>query len=278
MVRIATNRWISLGIAAVLVGAGCVAAPSPQPPSPPATSTPVTSPTPTTTPSAAPASTPKPTPVATASPPPAAWLEVPPQDSVTGVQFEDVVWTGTRFVATGGGLDEVGAFLDSADGIKWHRQANAGKGWSPSRLAAGPGGVVAVGSIGGRATSWFSADGLTWVVRRDAFPMPAVGTDEIEVTDVVARGDGWLAVGHQELVCQIDCGLEFIRAYVWTSNDGLHWTRLPNQDALKGGGMLAVAHGDVHRAPETVARHQAVDILEGADWNQHIVVIARSEG
>ncbi len=76
----------------------------------------------------------------------------------------------------------------------------------------------------------------TWTAHRNAFPTPAFGGDDVAVTDVVARGDGWLAVGRRDPVCQIDCGLTPIRAYVWTSGDGSHWTRVADRDVLEGRG------------------------------------------
>ena len=66
----------------------------------------------------------------------------------------------------------------------------------------------------------------------------------MSITDVVATDDGWLAVGRRDPACQINCDLDPIRAYVWTSSDGAHWTRVADQKAFKGGGMDAVARGD----------------------------------
>jgi len=246
------SRIVALLVAGVLAVAGCGSAAPATPGAP--TATPV-SPVPTPaaaaspSPSATPVFTPTQTPTATpatstgpASPPAAGWREVPQQSSVSGVQFQDVTWTGTRFVAIGWALDGRGVFLDSSDGITWHRQKGM---WLPGplSLAAGPGGVVAVGLIGGQPASWYSADGLTWLTRRKAFPTPRLGTDTVQVADVVARGDGWLAVGSRDPRCSFHC-VHYGRAYVWTSRDGLHWTRIADQKALSGGGMRAVARGD----------------------------------
>ena len=84
-------------------------------------------------------------------------------------------------------------------------------------------------------TSSVSADGITWTARRNPFPTPAFGGDDIAVTDVVARGDGWLAVGRRDPVCRITAARRR-PAYVWTSGDGSHWTRVADQTSLKGGG------------------------------------------
>jgi hypothetical protein len=187
-----------------------------------------------------PAPTSTPTPSATPDAIAAKWHPVPPQDSVSGAQFVDVVWTGSRFVAVGIAVDGGGTFLDSDDGSTWHRQANLGEQASPMRLAAGPGGVVAVGSVGERLASWVSADGLTWSAHPGAFPTPDVGMDTVAVTDVVPRGDGWLAIGRRDPFCNFECGFDPIRAYVWTSSDGAHWTRVLGQADLGEGGMDAV--------------------------------------
>ena len=201
-------------------------------PTPVATAAPTPSPTPVSTPTSTQTPTPTsaPTPAPTLSP----WREVPPQRSVSSQQFQDVTWTGARFVAVG-----LGVFLDSTDGIRWRLQKGSTTPGA-SAVAAGPGGVVAVGAIGERPASWFSADGLTWVGRRKAFPLPRVGSEGIAVTDVVARGDGWLVVGRRDRFCQFDCGENPSRSYVWTSKDGTHWTRLADRMALKGGGMNSV--------------------------------------
>ena len=64
------------------------------------------------------------------------WQPVPDQETVRGVQFLDVAWTGRRFVAVGSGLDGNGAVVDSSDGLTWHRQDGATPGSRPSDLAA----------------------------------------------------------------------------------------------------------------------------------------------
>jgi hypothetical protein len=158
------------------------------------------------------------------------------------VQFYHVVWTGTRFVAAGSALDDSGgAILDSSDGLIWHRQPASTARAYPGSLAAGPGGVVAVGTIDYRPASWFSPDGVTWTARADAFPVPAIGTDTIEVTAVVATDDGWLAVGREDPFCQTSCGHAPVRAMAWTSSDGLHWARIPDQVSLGRAAMTGVA-------------------------------------
>jgi hypothetical protein len=188
----------------------------------------------TVTPSARPTRTTTPTPRADG------WRPVPDQTTVQGIQFLHVIWTGRRFVATGLEFDAGGVFLDSSDGITWHLQAGAYPEAGPGHLAVGSRGLVAV-SLGAYRASWFSTDGLAWTTRADPFPLPLIGSDTVEVTDVVATGDGWLAVGREDPPCQLDCGLAPVRAIVWTSSDGLHWTRVPDQPSLRHGAMTGVA-------------------------------------
>jgi hypothetical protein len=168
------------------------------------------------------------------------WRPVPDQTTVQGVQFLHVVWTGTRFVATGLAFDAGGVFLDSSDGITWHRGPAVSPEADPGNLAAGPRGMVAI-SLGTTRAGWFSPDGLAWRTRTDPFPLPSIGSDTVEVTDVVATGDGWLAVGREDPPCHMDCNLAPVRAIVWTSSDGLHWIRVPDQAALRHGAMTGVA-------------------------------------
>jgi hypothetical protein len=156
-----------------------------------------------------------------------------------------VAWTGQRFVATAAVPEAGGIFVDSADGRTWH----AGEGLRPAdvpiHLAAGPLGVVAVGTIADaadafRPASWFSPDGLTWTARSNAFPVDAAKHDIVEVTDVVATDDGWLAVGREDPFCQTNCGLDPVRALAWRSADGLQWQAVADAPSLARAAMTAV--------------------------------------
>lgn len=225
-----------LSALAVLSVAGCSAQATPSISSSPSTSGVVIA-----TPSLVPAATQThaPTPAATVS---TAWVAVPEQDSVRAVQFADVVWTGARFVAIGGALAGGGAVLDSPDGLTWHRVAGAASTGSPLALAAGLGGLAAIGSdADGRAMSWHSADGTTWLDPRATFGKGA-GTDRVKVTDVIDDGPGWLAVGREDPYCNFNCDLDPVKALVWTSADGLTWTRIADQQTFSRGAMTSVAH------------------------------------
>jgi hypothetical protein len=156
------------------------------------------------------------------------WRPVPDQASVSHDQFQDVVWMGSRFVAIG-----AGSFVDSVDGVTWHRQSTP-KRWQPVALAAGHGGVVAVGVIGTDLASWWSSDGLTWSVARRA--LRGVAND---VADVATTPAGWIAVGSRlATVCASGC--DPIRAYTWTSTDGLRWSRPATQPSLANAAFTSV--------------------------------------
>ena len=118
---------------------------------------------------------------------------------------------------------------------------------SPNRkiiaVAAGGPGLIAVGYdvSGGDADAavWTSADGLVWsrVPHDDAV---FGGGDAQEMVAVAAGGPGLVAVGFD--VSGGDLG-----AAVWTSADGLVWSRVPHDEALFGGvdaqQMIAVIPG-----------------------------------
>ena len=249
-----------LALVVVALIAACTAAPLPVAPSAVAPSSPAsgtsTSPTPPFSPSHAPTAALPASPALPLGRDPG-WQRAPDQASVSAVQFQDVVWIGSRFIATAV-VAEGGAFLDSSDGREWHLQSTIPDA-TPDRLAVGPDGVVAVGRIGERLASWHSADGgLTWSGRAGAFPVAAAGNDSFEVADVVATNAGWLAVGHEDPACQIECFTTPRRALAWTSADGLRWTPVANQDAFDGAGMNAVARlGGTYVAAGTSAGHAA---------------------
>lgn len=220
---------------AAALGTMLFAACSPGPTAPPAGSLAPTGAAPTSmatrTPSEAPASI---------APALGAWQQAPDQSALADLEFGDVAWTGSRFVAIAH-TEAGGTFVDSPDGGTWHRQASGGEEWQPASIAGGGGRVAAVGTVGAASAAWVSPGGLTWSVRERAFPAPSLGSDTLEVTDLVATDDGWLAVGRRDAACYADCGLTSKQAYVWTSSDGLTWTQVPDQDSLKDAGMVAVA-------------------------------------
>jgi hypothetical protein len=265
MVQRSTVRRFGAIVTTALIVTGCAGAPSPVPTT---TATPVATAPATSIATAPPAPTAIPTAAPTAVP--AGWHAAPIQDWFATVQFDDVTWTGARFVATVIGPGDGGGFADSADGINWHLQASSAPDWRPEQIAAGGSGIVAIGRIGDANASWFSTDGLTWTPSADTFPVPSLGTDTVFIQDVVARRDGWLAIGRRDAGCELDCGSDPIRAYIWTSSDGRTWTREADQASLKAAGMAAVvAVGDGFVAAGVASSHAAVwTSNDGTTWSR----------
>jgi len=122
-------------------------------------------------------------------------------------------------------------------------------------VAAGGPGLVAVGDddSGGDvdAAAWTSPDGVAWSrVPHDEAVFGGVGAQQM--AEVVAGGPGLVAVGGDYP------GFGDSDAAVWTSPDGLIWTRVPHDEAIFGGegyqemwgvavggpGLVGVGHGD----------------------------------
>jgi hypothetical protein len=225
-------------IAAALLIAGCASSPTSAPSNVPtlgANESPASSESPTQLP----IDTSPPTPGPTAPTVAGEWRAVQ-SEAVAAAQLQEVTWTGTQFVATGAALAGGGVFLRSTDGQTW-KSATAGgtAGW-PSQIAAGASGVVATGTLDDKTASWFSPDGIHWNYHLKVFPQRLGTDDTVGVNDVIATGDGWLAVGADGVGCVVSCVPNPIRGLVWTSTNGLDWTRLANQSSLKGGGLHAV--------------------------------------
>jgi hypothetical protein len=251
-------RFVSLVLVACLVLGGCAGG------TPPAASIPsLGTGSPTNTLASADLS-PSPSPSPTR-----AWRHVPEQTAVNGTGFDDVIWTGTRFVASGRVPDGGGVILDSPDGLTWHSQPLAAPGGARVSLAAGPSGVVAVGgSDADHLASWFSPDGRSWQVTVDAFGSPA-GTDSLTVTDVVAGNGLWVAVGREDPACNHSCGLAPVRARVWTSADGREWRPVDGEAALAGGAISSVTVGGPgFAAVGTIGTSAAVWLsADGSTWS-----------
>ena len=249
--------------ASLLLGvllAACGSTPTPPTPaaSPPAASTP--GPTSTATPSATPSATSNPT---------MGWRAVPDQPALRRVGFTTIVRAEQRFVAVGTADDHV-LFLDSDDGLTWHRGTDLGAEANVVALAAGPRGLVAVGTVDGRPASWVSEDGLFWTPRTEPFPMPALGTATATVTGVIANGDGWIAVGREDPACEYLCGWDPVRALVWKSRDGLAWTRVADQPALEGAGMDSIVRTDGGFVAGGIETHHAAvwTSADGRTWSR----------
>ncbi len=180
------------------------------------------------------------------------WTRIPNSDTLGGEDGQvmlSVTAGGPGLVVVGfhiPGGDQDAAVWTSVDGITWtrvpHDDALGGDGAQRmlSVTTGGPG-LVAVGqdgSGGGEdAAVWTSPDGITWtrVPHHDALG----GDGGQRMSSVIAGGPGLVAVGWDDT----DAGEN---AAVWTSPDGITWTRIPNNDALgRDGGrrMLSVTTG-----------------------------------
>jgi len=179
---------------------------------------------------------------------------VVPESTELGGSDDQIMWSvaaaGPGVVAVG--VDESGGDSDAAVwyssyGSRWtrvpHNEAVFGGShtqWMRGVTAGGPG-VVAVGFDQdlGAAAVWTSVDGIAWtrVPHSEAvFGGPA----NQDMSAVVAGGPGLVAVGEDFYGGDVD-------AAVWTSVDGMTWTRVPHNESVFGGPgnqqMLDVAVG-----------------------------------
>jgi len=188
------------------------------------------------------------------------WTRVPHDETVLGgpgTQFmASVVVGGPGLVAVGydsSGDGQNAAVWTSPDGLTWtrvpHDEATFAYAEMSSVAAGGPG-LVAVGTdymggdLGGAAV-WTSPDGLTWTrVPHDETVFGGPGTQFM--ASVVVGGPGLVAVGFDESDGDND-------AAVWTSPDGLTWTRVPHDKEVFGGPDNQVMVSVVAGGPGLVA-------------------------
>jgi hypothetical protein len=156
------------------------------------------------------------------------WSRVPHDEEIFGgAAMNDVTLGGPGLVAVGWS-DSNAAVWTSVDGLTWSRvhDDSLRTGEAMNSVVVGGPGLVAVGNEGGAAAAvWTSVDGLTWTRvphDREIFGSPtALGFGMISVT---AGGPGLVAVGAWPEAPRIS-------AKVWTSVDGLTWTRVPDDEA-----------------------------------------------
>jgi hypothetical protein len=150
---------------------------------------------------------------------------------------------GSEFVAFGNRVPEIPEFEVPPGVCEW--VSTDGLDWTPvslptavfpdtawvSSVAAGPGGLVAVGSdfgpVQSRAAIWQSSDGRAWTRLASAW-----ATDWFSFDAALAGGPGFLVLGSDA----------HGNAALATSADGVAWTSVaaPGQGTLYGGPSLAV--------------------------------------
>lgn len=153
--------------------------------------------------------------------------------------------------------DVDGAIWVSPNGESWSRVVDVDGAFtgpgdqSIEAVVKGADRIVAVGSADGTAAVWISEDGLTW---RRVRNVPAViGAVSSRIHDVVSTDTGFVAVGTEDL--EVSADHYAARGAVWTSPDGLDWSRVEHDPDIFGGttgradvagnlGMWAVAKTD----------------------------------
>ncbi len=174
------------------------------------------------------------------------WSRVPHDEAVFNPTGEEAMLAvtvgGQGFVAVGesGVVEEDdSAVWVSEDGISWTLLPNGEPpldGMFMWDVTAGGPGLVAVGvefdpdgpdsrRVGGGAV-WTSTDGISW-------SKTIVGGENSMINAVTPGGPGLVAVGAATgIVGEPDVGMS--RAAVWTSVDGISWTRVPHDPEVFG--------------------------------------------
>ena len=175
------------------------------------------------------------------------WSRVPHDEAIFGGEGHQAMFSvtagGPGLVAVGSDEtigDEVAAVWTSVDGITWSRVPHdeaifGGEGHQAmfSVTAGGPG-LVAVGwdLSGGVAAVWTSVDGITWSrVPHDEAIFGGRGSRWMD--GVTVGGPGLVAVGVDQRAD--DISYPGADAAVWTSADGITWSRVPHDEAIFGG-------------------------------------------
>jgi hypothetical protein len=150
------------------------------------------------------------------------------------IELNAIAAGGPGLVAVG--VDGIGAAVwTSPDGDTWSRVSDPDGVMSGIQemngiVVAGPG-MVAVGSTsddtGSTAAIWTSPDGIAWTRLPNT---PETDTSEVHATmnAVIVGGPGLIAVGFVSDDDDFD-------AAVWTSPDGITWTRVPHDEGVFGG-------------------------------------------
>ena len=141
-----------------------------------------------------------------------------------------------RSVVAARPADSDAAVWTSTDGATWSRvphDEDVFGGAHMQDITAGGPGLVAVGAADSDAAVWTSTDGTTWsrVPHDDAI---FGGAGQQSMASVTVGGPGLVAVGVDGEF--VDGGFDDRRsnAAVWTSTDGISWSRVPHDEAIFG--------------------------------------------
>ena len=199
------------------------------------------------------------------------WSRVPdPSGVFTSASLRTIVVGGPGLVAagfdnSGDGNTEAVVFV-SEDGSTWQRVSDPSGEFggtntqSISQVIAGGPGLVAVGSDWSNGDSdaavWVSSDGSSWHrVDDPGLTLPGHQT----ILGVITTAEGMVGVGSDDSSGDLD-------AAVWTSADGLTWTRV-DQESFGGTGlqrMVAISSAG-GSGLVAVGAAQAEDPDEGLD-------------
>ena len=154
------------------------------------------------------------------------------------LEFTAIATDGRKAVLGGTGT---AALLVTNDGETWEliprlvgldSEGQACLPLSPGPLAHGPAGFVTVGSCGPFETVWTSPDGFTWTqipYDESSFGNPA------GINSIAANERGYVVGGRSGP----DGALQV--ATVWTSPDGIRWTRIVLETTEAESGVLGIA-------------------------------------
>ena len=230
------------------------------------------------------------------------WSRVPLDEAALGGargQWMNSVTVGGPGLVAVGSDGRFAAVWTSVDGVTWSRVPHdeavfggADNQGMNSVTVGGPG-LVAVGWVendgeingDGAAAVWTSVDGVTWLrVPHDEAALGGAGFQGM--SSVTVGGPGLVAVGVGAGRMTVDEGhVDWeVKAAVWTSVDGVTWSRVPHDEAVFGGvggqgmrsvtvggpGLVAVGFdqpGD--DVPSGRARDAAVwTSVDGATWSR----------
>ena len=212
------------------------------------------------------------------------WTRVPHDEAIFGeASMSSVTAGGPGLVAVGVAWDHpsrdpevypgYAAVWTSPDGATWsrvpHDEAVFGEASMSSVTAGGPG-LVAVGDGDLGAAVWTSPDGVTWT----RVPHDQAVFGEASMSSVTVGGPGLVAVGTggPAYVWHYDVyEVELIDAAVWTSVDGVTWTRVPHDEAIFGeASMLSVTAGGPGLVAVGGAEDHAVvwTSVDGVTWSR----------